>query len=113
MARELAVLPPSIRDAVERFAVRVRALAGDRLRDLRVFGSYARDDATEHSDVDVAVVIDEVPRLRWNILDAAGDVWLETDVQIAATVLTTELFERWQRQERRLVRDILRDGIPA
>jgi predicted nucleotidyltransferase len=113
MARELAILPPFIREAVVRFAAMVRELGGAHVHDIRVFGSYATDDAIETSDVDVAIVIDEVPHLRSGILDAAGRVWFDTEVPLAATVLEIELFEKWRRQERRLVRDILRDGIPA
>jgi predicted nucleotidyltransferase len=38
----------------------LEALYGERLKGLYLFGSYARGDAEPDSDVDVAVVLDEV-----------------------------------------------------
>jgi predicted nucleotidyltransferase len=114
VARTLANLPQSIREAVELFAARVRELAGAQLRQLCVFGSYARDDATPASDVDVAVVIDELSsQLKSQILDVTGEIFLDREVLVSPVILPTDLFEKWRRQERRLVRDILRDGIAA
>ena len=40
----------------------LEALYGDRLRGVYLYGSAARDQLTEDSDVDIAVVLDEVAR---------------------------------------------------
>ena len=39
---------------------RLASLYGQRLRGVYLFGSYARDEANEESDVDVLIVLDRV-----------------------------------------------------
>ena len=58
--------PPLDAHAVARaVAADLRELYGDRLKDVILFGSQARGDAHPESDIDLMVVLDEVPsRLR-------------------------------------------------
>ena len=67
----------------------------------------------EHSDVDVAVVLERVDwRTRRDVIDLSADIGLAHCVLLSATVLDRETFEHWRRQERALVMDIERDGLP-
>jgi predicted nucleotidyltransferase len=54
----LARLKPEDRQGVEEFRDSVRRHFGPRLRDLRLFGSKARGDDHEESDIDVLVLLD-------------------------------------------------------
>ena len=76
-----------------------------------MFGSFARGEANEESDVDLAVVLE---RLDWQtqkeVLDLAADLGLAHDLLLSPT-LDRETFERWRRQERALVLDIEREGV--
>ena len=106
-------LPPLVQRALTRFRERVRAEVGDELLSLRVFGSYARGEAHEESDVDVCVVLRTVPwEKRRAILDHAADIFLDLEVEISPTILSEEQVLTWRRQDRPLVRDIDREGIP-
>ena len=101
------------RAAAARFASALRARHGDALVDVRLFGSCARREMREHSDVDVAVVLERVDwRTRRDVIDLSADIGLAHDVLLSATVLDRETFEHWRRQERALVMDIERDGLP-
>ena len=42
---------------VRRFHGEIESLCGDRLEGVRLYGSYARDEAQEDSDIDVAVIL--------------------------------------------------------
>jgi predicted nucleotidyltransferase len=50
-------LPPNVRAALEEAKARLEALYGDRLDRVVLYGSYARGDAREDSDVDLLVVL--------------------------------------------------------
>ncbi len=49
-----------LRQLLDKIKLGLRSLYGDRLRDVYLFGSYARGEADAESDVDVLVVLDEV-----------------------------------------------------
>ena len=81
--------------------------------DVRLFGSCARGQMREDSDVDVAVVLERVDwETKRNVIDLASSIGLEHDVLLSPTVLDRETFERWRAQERLLVMDIEREGLP-
>src|SRR5438445_516464 len=55
-------LSPALRDILAAYAARLAARFGPRLRMVRLFGSFARGEATEDSDVDVAVIVEGLAR---------------------------------------------------
>ncbi len=98
--------------AVARYAEELRRRFGNAVLDVRLFGSFARAQAHEDSDVDVAVVLEQVDRrTRGEVIDLATDVGLPLDLHISPTIFDRETWERWRRQERPLVMDIERDGV--
>lgn len=50
----------SIRHILEEVKLRLKQVYGDRLRGIVLYGSYARGDATEGSDVDLIVLLKEM-----------------------------------------------------
>ena len=101
MARALADLKGRL---VSRF--------GPDLLDVRLFGSYARREADEESDVDVFVLLRTAGWAEHKaVLDIAGDLFAEYDLLVSPTVFDLARYEEWRRQERPLVMDIERDGV--
>jgi len=99
--------------ALARFASAVRERFAARVRELTLFGSVARGEATAESDVDVAVFIDGLTTAEARELDAiTGDLLTELDVLITPLALSTERAEELRRRERLLLREIARDGVP-
>jgi uncharacterized protein len=106
-------IPASVRDVLARFAARVRQDHGAAVLNLRLFGSYARGEAGEGSDIDVLVLLEEVDFARKKqILDVAGDLWLDTGLLISPVVMGADLYRTWHRQERGLVMAIEQEGAP-
>ena len=98
--------------ALARFASVVRGRFGESVVDIRLFGSHARANANEDSDVDVAVVLEAAGwEVRRDIIDLAADIGLEHDLLLSPTVFDRETYERWRAQDRSLVRDIETEGI--
>jgi uncharacterized protein len=79
---------------------RLEALYPGRLRDVLLFGSFARGEAGEHSDVDVMVVLDgEVDRAAesWRLADVHLDLMSQGDRPVELIVISAEEYEaaRW------------------
>ena len=70
------VAPAALRAATE-YAAALRKRYGDAVLAVRLFGSYARGEATEDSDVDVAVVLSTMDARRHReVIDLATDIGL-------------------------------------
>lgn len=100
------------RAVAARFADALRARYPGEVLDVRLFGSCARGEAHEDSDVDVAVVLERLDwRTRRDVIDLATDIGLEHDLRLSPTLFDRATFEHWRVQERPLVMDIERDGV--
>jgi predicted nucleotidyltransferase len=107
-------MAPSIAAAVADFAARVRGVFGARVREMCVFGSHARAEANEDSDVDVAVVVDGMSGAEGRaIAYLAGDLLTERDILISAFAISSERMDLLRARERLIAAEIARDGIPV
>jgi predicted nucleotidyltransferase len=110
---ETLPLSGAVGKALAELGRELRRRYGAELVALRLFGSFARGEAGEDSDVDVAVVLERADwEARRAVIDLAADVGLAHGLALSPTVFDRETFERWQREERPLVRDIEREGVP-
>ncbi len=105
-------LPAATANAVRELCAAVRARFGARVERLALFGSRARGDASEDSDVDVLVVIDGLTSGEGREVDAfVGDLLTRHDVLVSPLLVSKEHFERLRDRERLIVREIDRDGV--
>jgi predicted nucleotidyltransferase len=94
------------------FCARVRTRFQDRVREIALFGSRARDDAREDSDIDVCVVIDDLTFEEQRDIDAITAAVLETDgVWLSPFLVSTAHMEHLRRRERAIALEIAKDGI--
>jgi predicted nucleotidyltransferase len=110
----MPTVPPTIALALERFGGAVRARFAGRVQQIVLFGSFARGDAHEESDVDVLVVIDDLTdqeRVRVIGLAYEVDSLLDDFVGLSALVYSTEQAARMRTGGRRLFRDIDSEGL--
>jgi len=83
---------------------------------VRIFGSHARGDADDDSDVDVAVVISGLTEAeRTEAIDLAFSAWkLDPSPRILSPLVWSEAeLEDRVRSERRIAQDVLADGVPV
>ena len=105
-------LSPAEAAAVREFVAGLRELFATELRHVRLFGSRARGEGHEHSDLDIALIV--APggwARRYMVYDLAFDVGLEHSVNLAPLILEEQQFRELKRRERRLALDIEREGI--
>jgi predicted nucleotidyltransferase len=89
-----------------------QAMLGDRLCAMRLFGSYARGQFDEDSDVDVLVLARSLePGERGRVSDAVHAV-STSEAIVAPLVLTVDQLEDLRRRELILATDCDREGIP-
>jgi predicted nucleotidyltransferase len=112
-------LSPAERRVVAEFAARVRARFGDRLARIVLFGSRARGDVTEESDIDVLVLVrasveEETRATRevWEVVEEALRLERGTYVPLAPIVLAEERFLELLALERSFAVDVEAEGIP-
>jgi predicted nucleotidyltransferase len=106
-------LPALVRRTLDTFAAGLRERFGPRLKEIRLFGSYARGEAHEHSDVDCLVLLDRVEVLDdRTVTDLAADLtWQIGGVVISPLTMSVEAFDAWKARERRTALEIEREGI--
>ena len=106
-------LPAAVRETLDAFLAGLRERFGSRLVSVRLFGSYARGEAHEESDVDCLVLLDHVSTEDDRaITDLAGNLtWQVGGAVISPLVMSVERFAAWKARERRAALEIEREGI--
>ena len=95
--------------AVEEFVKKATQRYGERIRSVTLFGSVARGKATEESDIDILVVIDEEDfRLRRKLIGLSFDILLETGGDLSVKVLSDRDFQA--RKSYSFLRNVLAEG---
>lgn len=93
-------MPNIVRNIVYNFAVKVKEILGNKLSKVILYGSYARGDYHEHSDIDVMLLVrmeeNEIKRLAPLIYDLAYDIELERNMHISVVIKNEEHFEYWE-----------------
>lgn len=73
---------------------------GDKLLKVILYGSYARGDFDEESDVDLLFLVDTPPAKErqgfYDFLDKAFDIKLESDLDFQPIVKSVYTFEHWK-----------------
>jgi predicted nucleotidyltransferase len=100
-------------EAAKAFSGWIRGRFGPRVRDLRLFGSRARGEGHDQSDLDVLVVVDDLTgEEQRDIARYRGDLLTRFGVWVAPFAISSQRFEDLRSRERLIVREIERDGVP-
>jgi len=80
--------------------------------ELRVFGSRARGDATEESDLDVLVVLDYLDHsIEKYISECAWEVGFHEDVLIVPAVVSMDAVKHSPLSESVFIKNVYREGV--
>jgi len=107
-------VPKLVQATLDAFVKSVRERFGSRVVAITLFGSYARGEAHEDSDIDCLVLLDRADREDERaITDLAADlIWQIGGGVISPLVMSADDFERWKASERRTPLEIAREGRP-
>jgi predicted nucleotidyltransferase len=98
--------------ALKKFKEAVTKALGNELVELTLFGSKARGDAREDSDIDVLVITNSGNwRLRDVVYGIVTDILLDDDVIVSPRVIGKEDYKRLYEKGYPFVKNVIRDGI--
>lgn len=88
-------------------------LYGERLKGIYMFGSYARGEAQDDSDLDVLIVLDRVDDYSREI-DCTGDIVSGLSLRCGVTISRVFASEqRWQTDQTNFFLNVREEAVPA
>lgn len=92
-------MPVTIRDLIYEYAKDMRRLFGNDLSRVVVYGSYARGDYTDNSDIDVMILVkmpeSKIREFKDQVADQAFDYLMRYGVQISPVIKNEAHFNYW------------------
>lgn len=105
---------PHMDEICQRVVAAYRKAYGDDIEAIYLYGSYARGDFDEESDIDFAAIVKgerlDVQKKRWEVRAYTNKISLELDVVISATAIPADEFKKYRNQSG-YYKNILKDGI--
>ena len=84
---------------MEDFAKNARKILGNSLDSVILYGSYARGDYSEFSDIDVMLLVslgdEDIKKISDQISDLAFDFMMKYGVDISPVITNTDHFNYW------------------
>lgn len=88
-------------------------ILGNSLQKVVLFGSRARGDYSDESDIDVAIIVRGLDRkLKRQILDNVAEMELKYLTPLSVLILSEDEFNHLRNRERRIALDLETEGIP-
>jgi len=106
-------VPARVRKLMKELKQGLTEIYGDKLKAVYLYGSYARGDYRDGSDVDVMLLL-KTYRNYWKEYmrssDYVSDISLKYDVTVSY-ILIKEV--QWKEGDKPILRNIQREGVPA
>ena len=94
------------------FLARVHSEYGEQTREAMLFGSKARRDSADYSDIDILLIVeDETWRVKDDITNISADISLKYDVLLDVRVIGAARWQYMSEIRAGLYRQIERDAI--
>ncbi|MEK6751873.1 MAG: nucleotidyltransferase domain-containing protein [Chloroflexota bacterium] len=104
-------MPANIQKVLKQFKQALTRLYGDRVRSIYLFGSYARGDYEDGSDLDVLIVLDT---FRFHNKEISRTADLVSDLSLQYLITVSPMFSRerdWISGKKPLLRNVKNEGI--
>lgn len=92
-------MPVSIQSLLEKYTKELEKLYGKHLRSVILYGSYARGDYREDSDIDIMILLDlpdlDIKGYRHELSELTFDFNMDYDLDIKPMAKSEEHFRKW------------------
>ena len=92
--------PDKLKKICELTNEKMREIFGDKLVSVILYGSYARGDYEDFSDIDIMALVDmdkmELGKHRRKVSSFSSNIGLEYDVLLCIKLQDKETFNKWQ-----------------
>ena len=92
-------IPNRVNNIIQEFTSKINELLGNRIKKIILYGSYARGDFNNNSDIDIMILTDltEIIEYRDKISDIAFDIEFdnEFDIMLSPLVKNIDKFNYW------------------
>ena len=92
-------IPSDVKNVLKEFVVKVEKILKYKINKIILYGSYARGDYRENSDLDIMILTDlsddEIVNVRTEVWDVASDVGLENNIMISVILKNIEDYNYW------------------
>lgn len=92
-------MPENVNSIVYKFLQDLKRILGEKLAKVIVYGSYARRDYRDNSDVDIMILVkmsdEEIRTVKNDIYDLAFDVEMSTGIELSPVIKNEEQYEYW------------------
>jgi predicted nucleotidyltransferase len=97
---------------VKAFCADVRKTLGDNVVSITLFGSRARGEGTEESDIDVLILLEESNlETDWRISEITADYMLEYDIPLSPIIFTEEEWSTNKKRGSFFVESVEKEGV--
>ncbi|AEA46564.1 nucleotidyltransferase domain-containing protein [Archaeoglobus veneficus] len=105
------MIKESYQKAIDEFVRRVRKY-GDKIESIILFGSVARGEAREDSDIDILIISKgDSFDMQKRISEVVVEILLNTGIYISAKVISTEEYNLMRNINSSFFRNISKEGI--
>ena len=92
-------IPRSIEILIYKFAQTIQLLLGSGLYAIILYGSYARGDYNNNSDIDIMILVElpetEIKKIENDIYDVAFEIEINTGINISPVIKNRAQLEYW------------------
>lgn len=103
---------PEIPEIVKEFVKDTKAILKDNLVKEYLFGSYAKNEQSELSDIDILIIVKEFDAMiRKEISSLASDYSLNKGIVISPIIKDIQVWEKNKKYETLFYREVSKHGI--